>query len=475
MCFRPITINNPALVKNNVYNKSRLEVPCGHCSQCKDIKRLSWFVRLYYEWKKCEELNGFGLFETFTYNEKHVPRILPNYKGGLRCFSVRDLQLYLKRLRKRLSKEYPDLNLTNVLKYFISMEYGGNTHRPHYHPVFFVESPLIDRFKFKKICEELWNENGFTRSGDLNFGFICNAGGLSYVAKYVCKDAYEDSFVRNREHYLLKLGYTKDQFKSIYPRVLCSKNLGINALEYDLNNDFNTFLEGSIVIPDKDKILRNYKLPLYYERKLFYDTRFRYFDGCSYVSVARLSEVPFGVDYSPIYVLNDLGLEMKDVRAKKTLDAVTNVYRIVTSLPSFDDFITKLNNKFDTKFKNMYDFQIYVKNNLPEHIFVNYSLVYRGCKTVEYKLQSPCGSTPYYDYMLINNMSRGYRPLSVDYDNLCYNIDLYNNIPFIDDIYCMVRYMFFLVNTELEELNIKKELNYVKQKSAYIAQIEHIV
>lgn len=481
MCFRPVTIQNPALVKNNVYNKSLIEVPCGHCPQCKDIKRLSWFVRLYYQWKHCEELGGFALYETFTYNNSHVPRCLVEYdiihQQGILCYSVRDIQLYMKRLRKRLNSIYPDVDLNNKVKYFFAMEFGGKTHRPHYHPLFFVETPEIDKFVFKRECENLWHENGFTKAGKLNSGFVCHVGGLSYVAKYVCEDIYEDEYLRNLEHKLLKMGFDKEQFKDIYPRVICSKNLGISALEYDLNNDLQNFLEGSIYLPDKDEIIKNYKLPLYYERKMFYDVHYRYFDLASntYVSVRRLAEVPFGLDYTPIYVLNDLGLEMKDTRAKKSLDAVTNVYRVVTSMPSFVPFLDKLNNKFNTEFKSIPEFQNHIKTKLPEEIFVSYSLVYRGCKTIEYKQSSPCGSSPYYDYMLIHNMSRGVRPLSVDFDNLCNNIDFFNSIDNIEDNYRMVRYMFYLLNSELEEYKNKVELDYVNQKSAYLAQSENIV
>lgn len=481
MCYRPITISNPALVKNNVYNKSLLEVPCGHCPQCKDIKRLSWFVRLFYEWKFCQDNGGFGLFETFTWNNDHLPRCLTEYSlfnegQGIPCFSIRDFQLYMKRLRKRLTEIYPNVDISSKVKYFCAMEYGGKTHRPHLHPCFFVSTPEIDAWTFKYVCESLWHENGFTQAGDLNYGFIVNAGGLSYCAKYVCKDVYEDSYLRKLDNKLKKLGFKPEEYKDIFPRTLQSKNLGIYALEFDKNNDLDNFFEGTVYLPDKDRTLKPYKLPLYYERKIFYDVHYRFFDKSNmcYVSVPRLAEVPSGVDYSPIYVLNDLGIEMKEKRAQKSLDAVSSVYRLVVSLPEYEGFIDKLNEKFNTHFKTIKQFTTKIKCELPEEIFVSYSLVYRGCKPIYKTSVSPCGSTPYYDYMLIHDMSRGSRPLSVDFDNLCHNIDYFVNLPFIEDNYQMIRYMFKLVNLELENDLIKKELEYVDQKSAYLAHRENI-
>lgn len=481
MCYSPITIPNPSYVKNQLYSKRLIEVPCNHCFECKEVKRLSWFVRLYYAWKHCQDVGGFALYETFTYNNAHVP-ICCEYFDGLKkhstlCFSRRDIQLYMKRLRKALHCHYPDVDINGKVKYFFAMEYGGKTHRPHYHPVFFVETPEVDPFVFKNLCESLWHENGFTKSGGINNGFVTNCGGLSYVAKYVTEDVYEDSYLKKLEYKLIKQGFTKDYYKDIFPRVMCSNNLGISAFEFDFENDLDTFMRGSIYLPDNDEVIKKYKLPLYYERKIFYDVRYRYFDldSSSYVSVGRLSEVPTGVDYTPIYVLNELGLEMKEKRAKQSLDAVTNVYRIVTSMPESKELITKLNVKFNTSFKSLVEFQDIIKCELPEDTFVSYSLVYRGLSTYQNVNSSPCCSTPYYDYMLINNMSRGLRPLSIDRDNLISNISYYSSIPNIEDNYKYIRYMFILVHYIIEQDKIKNELNYVDEKTAYLRRIENIV
>lgn len=469
-CFHPITVKNPAKVKNRVYDKSTLEVPCGHCIGCKNDKRLGFFIRLYYEMKYCIDNDGFALYETLTYNNEHLPVILKasglNDGKGIPCFSISRVQKYLKRIRKKLK----DLGYNIQFKYFLSMEYGCRLHRPHYHILFFVPTPLISRFRFKKIVEELWIENGFVKAGSSNFGFVNGTGALQYCAKYVCKDIYEDTYLNKLEKKLLSCGFKKDDFKDIYPKTLLSQGLGIYALEYDKNNDFKTFLNGDIRIEMKKDIIKAFKLPLYYERKLFFDVHYRYFDDSSnsYFSVSKLADVPYGVDYSPIYVLNDLGLEMRDKRIEKRVDAVTNVYRIVTCVPEDTSILYKLNNKFKTNYKTLVQFQDFVKVHLPESIFVNYSLIYRGCHVSQNCIPSPLGSTPYMDYTLINRMNFGVRPLSVDFNNLCYNIDYYCNLPYIEDLYQMIRYVYFLLHLNLEDKFLKEELDYCNQKSAYL-------
>lgn len=472
-CFHPITIPNPKLVKNNVYDKKVIEVPCGHCAACKDSKRLSWFVRLYYEWQYCIDQHGFALYETLTYNNEHLPHIYDFYNGKdiekhIPCFSVRDIQLYLKKIRKRLTYFGYDIQF----KYFLSMEYGGKTHRPHYHVCFFVPSAKISPWFFKRIVEDKWIENGFVKSGSMNNGFICSQGGLSYCAKYVCKDIYEDAYFRRIKTSLEKL-HMSDCIAPCFPHVMCSKNLGLYALELDNNNDLDNFLKGDIFLPDEKLQIKQYKLPLYYERKLFFDVKYRYFDShCNdYLLVSKLSDVPLGFECCPVYVLNDLGIEMKSARAQKALDSVSNVYRICMSIPEFPTFLKKLNDKFNTSFDSIKSFQTFINSQLPEEVFVSYSLVYRGC-SVSYNTDCGCESqsNSYYDYMLVHNMSRGVRPLSVDFQKFCNNVQSYSSIPYIEDNYKMIRYLYYLIHLELEQFKDELENDYVNQKTAYLMQ-----
>lgn len=477
-CYHPITIANPALVKNNVFNKTTITVPCGHCHSCKETKKLGWFVRLYYEWRYCEDNNGFALFETLTYNQEHLPHFLRQYFPHTKlypCFSTRDIQLYLKRLRKALSKLYSPELVRGHVKYFLSMELGSRTLRPHYHVVFFVSTPLIGRHVFQHVCEILWHDKGFTKRGSLNNGFICSQGGLNYCAKYVCKDITEEEYYREVLNKLYKAGFTHEELKDGLPHNMQSKNLGIYALEMDKHNDLDNFLNGNINIPDNKHGILSYKLPLYYERKIFYNVHYRYFDNTDncYKSVSTLSALPRGVDYSPIYVLNDLGLEMKDKRAKKALDACSNVYRVVQSIPDIEHIRQKLNHKFNKHYESIKDFQKDIKKQLPEEDFVSYSLVYRG-SVVPYNVGGVAlpADNAFYDYRLIHKMSTGFRPLSIDFNGLCENILASNSIPFIEDNYQMIRYVYFLIHLELEEIFIQRERDYCENKTVHLLQTE---
>lgn len=474
-CLRPITINNPALIKTHVYDKRLLEVPCGHCQNCKDVRRMSWFVRLYYEWQYCIDKGGFALIETLTYNNAHLPWLLSGSCEPVKCFSVDDVQKYLKRIRKQLSSVFKHCKIE--FKYFLSMEFGSRLHRPHYHIIFFVSTPVVNKWYFKYLVESKWHENGFTCSGKLNHGFVCSVGGLSYCAKYVCKDIYEDSFFRKLENKLIASGLSKEVFRPCFPHPMCSQNLGIYALEFDKYNDLDKFFNGEIYLPDSKFEVRKYKLPLYYERKIFYDIRYRFFDSrCNdYILVSKLSDVPDGVDYCPIYVLNDLGIEMKSKRSQKVLDSVTHVYRLCLSLPEYKEILDKVNEHFKKNFESIGMLQTFLSQHLPEETFVSYSLVYRGCTVVNNVNPCDCvNDNTYYDYMLIHNMSRGYRPLSVEFNCLCNNIESYMSLPLIEDCYKIIRYMYYLIMRSLDDIKLREEAFYVDLKTSYLARSEHI-
>lgn len=100
-----------------------------------------------------------SLFVTLTYNKESLP------EGG--TLVPRHLQLFLKRLRKKLSPR--------TIRYFGVGEYGDISQRPHYHLAIFGVT-LADRI----YIDESW-DHGFTHAGELNFS------SAAYVAGYVTK------------------------------------------------------------------------------------------------------------------------------------------------------------------------------------------------------------------------------------------------------------------------------------------------
>lgn len=95
-------------------------VPCGRCAFCTKKAIDAWCLRLAHEL----EVSSSAYFITLTYNDEHLPE---NQE-----LSKRDLQLFIKRLRKR----------EPGIRYFAVGEYGTNFQRPHYHAVIFNLSDL---------------------------------------------------------------------------------------------------------------------------------------------------------------------------------------------------------------------------------------------------------------------------------------------------------------------------------------------
>lgn len=122
MCFTPLLL--PERYKNlkNVLQPATL-VPCGKCSACIKKRISGWSFRL-----KREALTSLSAyFITLTYDAEHIP-ITHN---GYTTTSKRDVQLFVKKLRKKHGSNH------RPLKYFCVGEYGGTRGRPHYHLLLF--------------------------------------------------------------------------------------------------------------------------------------------------------------------------------------------------------------------------------------------------------------------------------------------------------------------------------------------------
>lgn len=285
-------------------------VPCGKCFECQQQKQNEWFVRNYFQWQSQPANTSF--FYTLTYNNESVPKFSTKWSVCL-VFSKRHITLFLKRLRKRL------LKIGITLRYMVTSEYGEKYKRPHYHALFYLSCP-VNPFVFYKMVEDAW-QYGFVKYGE-NVGVISDMRGIRYVTKYVTKDMsfmlqnsgdlikyvynrYIDllNYLNNRydlhmdwtlyvdlvdytfrvrhfdRRYLSKehphyefsqtfLEKVRSQFKKFQPFHLQSTNLGAAKLEeltdYEKDSEY-------IRIFNKDGSFKEYPLPRYYRRKLWYD------------------------------------------------------------------------------------------------------------------------------------------------------------------------------------------------------------
>lgn len=168
---------HPRVVYNR-YTGKDLQCACGRCLAC----LMSRFQHHSLLTQMESSNNMFTLFVTLTYSNRYMPRVCIKYHAGHEKFyyrnctkrlgkidevvgtyectsndieyktfealrsrvnlqgdfgrvSIRDFQLFLKRIRKYVSKESGE-----KLRYYGVSEYGPRTFRPHYHFLFFVKS-----------------------------------------------------------------------------------------------------------------------------------------------------------------------------------------------------------------------------------------------------------------------------------------------------------------------------------------------
>jgi len=126
-------------------------VPCGRCDACLVRLRQEWTYRLREEERQCKD----SYFVTLTYDNDHLPikEYFEEDTGAVFYDAVndkRDLQLFNKRVRKRLDK------LGVKCRYYLISEYGPNTQRPHYHGIYWMDTPLADG-DFDSIVRDSWS------------------------------------------------------------------------------------------------------------------------------------------------------------------------------------------------------------------------------------------------------------------------------------------------------------------------------
>lgn len=147
-----------------------LTVPCGGCIGCRMDKSRDWSTRIHHEAQMHEE----NCFLTLTYNNENLPE---NYS-----VSVREMQLFLKRLRKSIEPR--------KIRFFLCGEYGDKGLRPHYHLIIFGYD-FPDKIVWRKsasgiICYRSPSLEKVWPYGNAEIGSVTAQSG-GYVARYVLK------------------------------------------------------------------------------------------------------------------------------------------------------------------------------------------------------------------------------------------------------------------------------------------------
>lgn len=216
-CLSPVSI---------IVNGSKMLVPCGKCSGCLLHKSNEWCQRL------SVEIENYPLSLTFTltYSNYFLPRMTigygvdgnPSWTSDNSCnlrydgtkivcrdsplehkeaalsyapvavthlpgeyipyLSKRDIQLFLKILRKKLYDEFQQTNKCYRFRYFVVGEYGETLFRPHYHAILFFEDKEVCEFARFRAIYESWQMCDKSRFDE--FCTYIDSKGSSYLTQY---------------------------------------------------------------------------------------------------------------------------------------------------------------------------------------------------------------------------------------------------------------------------------------------------
>lgn len=223
-CLYPITIGQrDGLKKWKV-------VPCGKCVPCKRRRQSAWSFRLLQEMQHSMS----AAFLTLTYDDNHL-----TYGEVWPTLVKRDLQLFMKRLRKTHHK-YSD----DKLVYYACGEYGEQTFRPHYHMILFN---LVPHMMFDEILARIW------KMGNVRVD-SCNIKTIQYTSKYVMK------------HRQVPEGL-QPEFS------LMSKGIGANFLTEQVKKYYKDGEIPYVIWKDGQKMT----MPRYYKERIFDEEQLRRF------------------------------------------------------------------------------------------------------------------------------------------------------------------------------------------------------
>ena len=206
-------------------------LPCGHCIGCRLEYSRQWAMRCTLEALQHE----CNYFVTLTYDDNHLPTNpyklcfddstgLVTHDGHSHPLVPRDLQLFIKRLRKHFEDKYGHIGI----RFFACGEYGGKTGRPHYHIILF-NCPIPDLKLYKRNFQgkPLYNSDMLDKLWNVGYSVIaeCCFDTCAYVARYIMKKQTGDN----------KVIY--DQLDLVPEFTRMSRKPGVGRTFYDENKD----------------------------------------------------------------------------------------------------------------------------------------------------------------------------------------------------------------------------------------------
>lgn len=276
-------------------------VPCGKCAGCLVHKANQWSMRLGSE----IDSHPFNIFFTLTYSNKYYPTLVKNYDNKLglpvllsdHSFSIRnngvsdvrrkdgisirinakddvitnaldwqktgvigymskrDVQLFLKNLRKFIYEKFCEVS---TFRYYIISECGPTTRRWHSHGILFFDREDISSFAKEFALYQSWQMCDQALFDEHTC--FCNSGTRNYLTQYITCVADLPSVYKEPE---------------IKPFRLASKNPSIGYFEFDKTEVQKQILGGN------DEFVRSIKrLDMEYIFSYAKDYRNRLFPKC---------------------------------------------------------------------------------------------------------------------------------------------------------------------------------------------------
>ena len=195
MCLNPVKILNPAysVSKKNPLNDRQpiderlryIEVPCGHCPECRYKKKMSWQIRLQEHNKYMTEKGYKGYFVTLTFTDDSLKK-LAHYTHTTDALIICSTAIRLFRDRYRKSA----ISDLSELHYFLIPELGHqNTERLHLHGIIWLHNQLPEIYTDRYVKPRT---AGSTLSqiwlyGNIYFGHNVSNQAINYITKYITK------------------------------------------------------------------------------------------------------------------------------------------------------------------------------------------------------------------------------------------------------------------------------------------------
>lgn len=272
MCLNPTThVTNSKYINTSSVTSLYNTYNCGKCSECKQAKQTEFYYRVRAEYEHVKLNNGLCYWDTLTYSQENVPIYNPHSVplfgrgydclsvNGMLCFNPSDYQLFMKRLRTNLTRLGYDVK--NKLKYFITSEYGGVTHRPHYHILLFCDFS-ISPYVLETVLDNSWSLGRIDKSKTSLEKVVDGYGALKYVANYVTKDSEFEKVLND-----IYPDIPQNELNRIKPFHRQSQGLGLSILG---SQDYNYMFNNSKMQFWNENGFVEIPLPLYFIRKLFF-------------------------------------------------------------------------------------------------------------------------------------------------------------------------------------------------------------